>query len=70
MKGDIETGRLCRCGDCEDCHAYKLHMAEREARARLIKHTVVPLPKSNYVVVTDLSLLKGLNSSHKGGFYR
>jgi hypothetical protein len=25
------------------------------------------MPKSNYIVVTDLNLLKGLNSSHKGG---
>ena len=31
------------------------------------KHTVVPMPKSNYILVTDMSLLKGLNSSHKGG---
>jgi hypothetical protein len=29
--------------------------------------TIAPLPKSNYMVFTDLSLLKGLNSSHKGG---
>ena len=28
--------------------------------------TVVPLPKSSYMLVTDLSLLRGLNSSHKG----
>jgi len=26
----------------------------------------VPMPKSNYIVVTDLELLKGLNTSHKG----
>lgn len=38
---------------------------EKLARAR--KHTIVPLPKSNYIVVTDPSLLVGLNSSHKGG---
>lgn len=38
-----------------------------EEQARKKKHTVVPLPKSNYVVVSDLSLLLGLNSSHKGG---
>ena len=38
-----------------------------EKLARRVKHTVVPMPKSNYIVVTDLSLLKGLNSSHKGG---
>ncbi len=29
--------------------------------------TVAPMPKSNYMLFTDLSLLKGLNSSHKGG---
>jgi hypothetical protein len=30
------------------------------------KHCIVPMPKSNYIVVTDPALLKGLNSSHKG----
>jgi hypothetical protein len=28
---------------------------------------VVPMPKSNYVLVTDKALLNNLNSSHKGG---
>ena len=37
-----------------------------EKIAQQRKHTVVPMPKSNYIAVTDLSLLKGLNSSHKG----
>jgi hypothetical protein len=37
-----------------------------EKNARLFKHCIVPMPKSNYIVVTDFSLLKGLNSSHKG----
>jgi ribosomal protein L37AE/L43A len=37
----------------------------KEASKR--KFTVVPMPKSNYILVTDMSLLKGLNSSHKGG---
>jgi hypothetical protein len=36
-----------------------------EEEARSYKHTIVPMPKSNYIVVTDLELLKGLNSSHK-----
>lgn len=43
---------------CMDC-------AEVIAQQR--KHTIVPMPKSNYIVVTDPSLLVGLNSSHKGG---
>jgi ribosomal protein L37AE/L43A len=37
-----------------------------EAHAREVKHCIVPMPKSNYIVVTDYTLLKGLNSSHKG----
>jgi hypothetical protein len=28
--------------------------------------TVAPMPKSNYILITDPALLKGLNSSHKG----
>ena len=32
-----------------------------EEAARKTRHTVVPMSKSNYVVVTDFSLLKGLN---------
>lgn len=47
--GDIETGRTCGCGDCEDCHAYKLHMAERDTRARQVKHTIVPMHKQGYM---------------------
>lgn len=37
-----------------------------EHTARAVRHTIVPLPKSNYIVVTDRSLLLGLNSSHRG----
>lgn len=63
---------------CMSCYAVRVephrrHMqrptcmscGEKDARKR--KHTVVPMPKSNYILVTDMSLLKGLNSSHKGG---
>jgi hypothetical protein len=42
---------VCRCG-------------ERDAKQ--VKHTVAPLPKSNYILITDMTLLVGLNSSHKG----
>jgi hypothetical protein len=44
------------CMSCGDIEA-------REARA---SWTVVPMPKSNYILVTDHALLKGLNSSHRG----
>jgi len=37
---------------CKDCG---------EELAGKTKHTIVPMSKSNYVVVTDKELLKGLN---------
>ena len=43
-----------------------LPCGEREARQ--IKHTIVPMHKSNYVMLTDMDDLKGINN--KGGFYR
>jgi hypothetical protein len=39
-----------------------------EAASLEIKRTVVPMHKSNYVMVTDLSDLKGINN--KGGLVR
>lgn len=39
-----------------------------EARARQVRHTIVPMHKSNYVVITDRRDLMGINN--KGGFYR
>ena len=54
---DIANGRYAlgykTCLKCGEKHALKY------------KHCIVPMPKSNYIVVTDLELLKGLNSSHK-----
>ena len=46
---------------------YRLCLDCGEAKAKKETHCVVPMPKSNYIVVTDPTLLKGLNSSHKGG---
>ena len=39
-----------------------------ERAAKRVKHTVVPMHKSNYVVVSDRRDLMGINN--KGGFYR
>lgn len=33
-----------------------------ETNAKLRKHTIVPMHKSNYVVITDRQLLIGINS--------
>ena len=62
-----------RCAACGDGvaaarwnlgHHLCLSCGERQAKEH--RHCIVPMPKSNYIVVTDYSLLKGLNSSHKG----
>lgn len=46
---------------------YKTCLTCGETEARKTRHCIVPMPKSNYIVVTDPALLKGLNGSHKGG---
>lgn len=63
---------LCRrCGDDMPHGRYALGyrtcLACGETLARERKHCIVPMPKSNYIVVTDHTLLHNLNSSHKGG---
>ena len=44
---------------CLDC-------GEREART--VRHTIVPMHKSNYTVISDRRDLMGINN--KGGFHR
>lgn len=39
-----------------------------EEAARRVRHTIVPMHKSNYIVITDRNDLKGINN--KGGFHR
>ena len=39
-----------------------------EAEAKQVRHTIVPMHKSNLIVVTNREDLKGINN--KGGFYR
>ena len=47
---------------------YKLCLSCGESAAKNRKHTVVPLHKSNYMLVTDPELLLGINN--KGGLVR
>jgi ribosomal protein L37AE/L43A len=60
------SAALCpACGDYVP-HArvllgYSLCRTCGERQARQTRHTIVNLSKSNYVVVTDRELLKGLN---------
>ena len=59
----------CKCGNeiADERIAIGYHVCLKcgEKKALNHKHTIVPMPKSNYIVVTDLTLLIGLNSSHK-----
>jgi DNA-directed RNA polymerase subunit RPC12/RpoP len=60
---------------CVECGGYIPHARYKlgynrclecgEVRARNTRHTIVNMAKSNYIVVTDLSLLKGLNKYAK-----
>jgi len=62
----IAVGRICGCKDCQCCTDYMAHMAERERKARQVRHTIVPMHKSNYVVVSDLTLLSQLTRPGRG----
>lgn len=69
---EVMDACFCRqCGVAMDARrgmlGYKTCLDCGEADARKVKHCIVPMPKSNYIVVSDVSLLLGLNSSHKGG---
>lgn len=68
-----ESNTQCKCWGCgEQMDSRRYSLGYRtclpcgEIEARRVKHCVVPMPKSNYILVTDPSLLLGLNSSHKG----
>jgi len=63
------------CVECGDTVAearwelgYRECLKCGEYRARQRVHTVAPLHKSNYIVITTPQDLMGLNN--KGGFYR
>lgn len=61
----------CACGNDIPLARFQLGYRQcllcGEKTAQKRKFTIAPMPKSNYILITDLSLLKGLNSSHKGG---
>jgi len=66
---DIAHNHCRNCGD-DIPHArwslgFKHCMSCGETLARKVKHTLVPLHKSNYIVVTDMSLLIGINNKQQ-----
>lgn len=64
---------LCiACGDvfsaARRAAGYQLCLPCGEQQARRVKHTVAPLHKSNYMLISDRDDLVGLNN--KGGLVR
>lgn len=67
-KADDETPRCAHCGETYSLArkraGYNLCMPCGEERARQQRHTVVPMNKSNYVLVSDPAMLKQLNPKY------
>lgn len=73
MTKETNTPNNCwGCGEPVDSRRWAigkrtcLTCGEEQAQTERKAWCVVPMPKSNYILVTDPSLLLGLNSSHKG----
>lgn len=63
----VHSNIPCRnCGDDIDLRrwslGYKHCMVCGETLAKQVKHTIAPMHKSNYVLITDTDLLRGLNN--------
>ena len=61
-----------RCGgsyaDERKAIGYDTCMSCGDEKANLVKHTIAPMHKSNYMVITNLVDLQGLNN--KGGIIK
>jgi hypothetical protein len=57
---------VCMCGEAIAPMRYKLGfktcLACGEVQAKQVRHTVAPMHKSNYILITDRDLLVGLNN--------
>ena len=64
--------KICLCGDDINPERYKLGyrtcLVCGEAEAKQRKFTVAPMHKSNYMLITNMTDLKGLNN--KGGLIK
>jgi len=75
MRAHNSSGRSPACVECGDTVAearwelgYRECLKCGEQQARRRKHTIAPLHKSNYMVISNRAELLGLNN--KGGFHR
>jgi len=72
MSNDNHTPECRNCGDQYSTERWKLGykhcMPCGEKLSRETVRTVAPMHKSNYMLITDMSDLKGINN--KGGLHR
>jgi len=72
MTNDSHTPECMMCGDEYEFDRWKIGkktcMSCGEKAASKVVRTVVPMHKSNYVLLTDVSDLKGINN--KGGLVK
>lgn len=73
--GEEVMSHTPKCRNCGDQYSvarrnlgYKFCLPCGERLAKSVVRTVVPMHKSNYVMLTDMADLKGINN--KGGFYK
>lgn len=71
--GEIMHTRSCIICDAPVAHerwalGYKTCLPCGESASRLVKRTVAPMHKSNYMLITDLTDLQGINN--KGGLIK
>lgn len=70
---EMEHTRPCLICGAEVNHArwrigYKMCMPCGESAAKSVRRTIAPMHKSNYMLITDLADLRGLNN--KGGLVK
>lgn len=62
---------VCRCGEGIDPRRYALGFKDcltcGDTTARRVRHTVAPLHKSAYFLITNKADLHGLNKNYAGG---
>lgn len=72
MSNENHTPECRNCGDQYSVNrwklGYKFCLPCGDKVAQQVVRTVVPMHKSNYVMLTDMADLKGINN--KGGFHR
>lgn len=69
MSEDKHTRDCIVCGDIviheRWALGYKVCLSCGEIAARQVRHTIAPMHKSNYMLITDLADLRGINNKQQ-----